>query len=419
MIKKIWTWLKLDFLNDLDSLHKIWIIARHDLILWKRTPFAIACALIPPLTMTMMLVALSLAVIQQPMALVVKSKGENTDKMQKIIQSDTDAYVNYDFTERLKTLDEETAYHYLNSQLVAGVITIPENFEENVKKGKANVVLTLNNVDIDFSDDIRRSVDRSVAHFDAPILSPDDLAELEGESEEESNAVPEEEEEDEFLYQANPYRVVINEHDLRETDVEWMNYQIIPALVLLILNVGLIGTALLCAYDVEHKTAKCLLVATRQKSVLIIGRMLGGVIACIIALIPAMLLCMKIGFIKVPENHWIALIIIFLVTSICASALGIAIGSILRGTKKIAMASVVIATYMYFLGGGFTTIEFLPQWLRDLSAFIPMRYAIQGMRQALFYTTLDGVFRDIIVLSSTAVVCIILGSIAISRSWTD
>jgi ABC-2 type transport system permease protein len=83
------------------------------------------------------------------------------------------------------------------------------------------------------------------------------------------------------------------------------------------------------------------------------------------------------------------------------------------------MTSSVIATYLFFLGGGFTTIAFLPRWLRTISAFVPTRYSIDGMRQALFYTTLDGVPRDLLVLCLTAVVALAVGSLSVRRSWVN
>jgi hypothetical protein len=172
--------------------------------MWRRTPLAVASALIPPIGMALILVALSLAVVQQPVALVVLGNGQYSQKMQEIIQSDTDAYVNYDFSPDLKPTDEQTAKNLLDSQQIVAIITIPSDFDEKVENRTAKVDLLLNNVDIDFADDIRRSVDRSVAHFDAPILSSNDA----GQSFD--------------LSQQNPYRIMIDEHDLRETNVEWL-----------------------------------------------------------------------------------------------------------------------------------------------------------------------------------------------------
>ena len=385
-------------------IRDIWIIAKHDLLMWLRNPIAIVTALIPPIGMALILIALSLAVGQQPVALVNLGTGENSQKMQEIIQSDTDAYVNYDFSTDLLPMDEHTAKKLLDSQQIVGIITIPADFDERVKNGTAKVDLLLNNVDIDFADDIRRSVDRSVAHFDAPVLSQNDAEEAEQEYD---------------LLQQNPYRIMIDEHDLRKTNVEWLNYQVLPVLVLLVLSVGLIGTSLLCAQDIERKTARYILVSPQRPWTLIAGRLLGGLIASMVALVPAVIFCVVKGVISPPPDHWLALTVTFLATALCASGLGTIIGTTLRGSRTIAIASSVVAIYMFFLGGGFTTIAFLPEWTQTLSKFIPMRYSIDAMRQALFYSTLDGVSKDLLILSITALFAIILGSYTVRRSWNS
>ncbi len=385
-------------------IKNIWTIAKMDLMMWSRMPLAIGSALIPPIGMTMILVMLSLAVLQQPVALVVESQGKHAQRMQKIIQSDTDAYVNYDFSEFLKPTDAKTAKRWLDNLQVAAIITVPADFDQKVEEGSATVNLLLNNVDIDFADDIRRSVDRSVAHFDAPILSPNDAEEAGVEFDPEK---------------PNPYLITIDEIDLRETNVEWLHYQVIPVLVLLVLNVGLMGTALLCAQDIERKTAKYLAMAPQASWTLVAGRLLAGVIASLIFLLPAAFLAMYLANISPPPGHWPALIAVFVATAFCASGLGAIIGTVIRGSRTIAMAASVISTYMFFLGGGFSTIAFLPEWLQTLSSFIPIRYAIDGMRQALFYSNLNGIGKDLTVLSLTAVASVIAGSIMVRRSWSN
>jgi hypothetical protein len=127
-------------------------------------PLTIASALIPPLGMAILLVVLSLSVTQEPVSLVVQSQGRQVDKMVQIVESDTDAYF-------LHVTDARNAARLLKNQEVAAVITIPPGFEQRVAGGQATVDLTLNNVNIDVADDIRRSVERSVAKFDAPQLS--------------------------------------------------------------------------------------------------------------------------------------------------------------------------------------------------------------------------------------------------------
>jgi ABC-2 type transport system permease protein len=383
-------------------------LARMDLLLWRRSPLTILSALIPPVAMTAMLVILSLTVLQQPVALVVNSHGPHTERMQKIIQADDDAYI-------LTLADEATAQQLLRSQLIAAVITIPEDFERNVPLYKGKVNYTLNNMNIDFSDDIRRSIDRSVAQFDAPELGNEGLH---GDEAEEHEAIVEQRIAA-GSQQKDTYLIKVKEFDLRETNVEWLHYQVLPALILLILNVGLMGTALLCSQDVERRTARYLLITPLSSITLVLGRFLGGFLASVIVLLPAIAICIATNLINPPLQHWPALIGIFVLTAICAAGIGACIGTLIRGVRTVAMTGSMVATYLFILGGGFTTIEFLPQWLRTMSSYDPVRYSIDGMRQALFYGTLDGVGKDLLILSITALVAIVIGTLSIQRTFRE
>jgi len=383
-------------------MRAIWSLAMLDLLHWRRTPFAIASAVIPPLAMALMLVVLSATVTEQPVALVVQSHGPNADHIRKLLETDTDAYM-------LTTTDDETAKRMLHDQQVAAIITIPPGFDASAAQQKAKLMLTLNNVDIDFADDIRRSVERSAAMYDAPQYGGEGDDD-EGGKDAEPEAVSE-------AGAKNPYLIEIVGHDLRKTDVDFLHYQLLPALVLLVLNVGLMGTALFSARDAESGVARVVAASPMSPYAVITARLLGGFLASMAVLIPALTCCIAAGVVEPPLNHWPALAALFGATALCASGLGALLGSLLRGSRNVAMASSIVATYLFFLGGGFTTIAFLPQWLRNLSAFNPIRYAIDGMRQASFYPDLTGFPTDIVVLCGTAACSILLGSIAIRKSW--
>src|SRR5256886_7084294 len=132
-------------------------------------------------------------------------------------------------------------------------------------RADAAVDLYLNNVDIDLADDLRRSVTRSVAEFDAPQLGL--LGELHGPSS--------------GVLLPNPYRVAVAEHDLRDTNVSFLQYQVIPIVVLIVISVGVLGTALLTARDFEHARAKMLLLSPAGGWPLVVGRLLVGTLITI------------------------------------------------------------------------------------------------------------------------------------------
>ena len=387
-----------------ESWEKVWTLACLDLRLWSRRPLLLLSTLLPPLGMALVLVALSLTVTQEPVALVVQSHGPNTRRMQQIVQADTDAY-------SLTVTDAAHARQMLAGQEIAAVITIPPGFEQEVPAHHAALNLQLNNIDIDFADDIRRSVDRSVGQFDSLPLNLD----YDEDPKHPDNDAPPQLVLPPGAVSINPYHITVAEHDLRKTRVDFLHYQVLPVLILLILNVGLMGTALLCAGDAERGTARLLRCAPLPAWVVPAGRLLGGVLACTIALVPAVLICAGTGIMSPPLGHWPAVAALFLCTAAGASGLGAALGVLLRGSGNIALAASVLATYLFFLGGGFTTIAFLPDWLRTMSAFDPMRYAIDGLRQALFYSDLTGFGLDLAALLGTAVLSVAAGTFVMQR----
>ena len=74
-------------------------------------------------------------------------------------------------------------------------------------------------------------------------------------------------------------------------------------------------------------------------------------------------------------------------------------------------------TNLFFLGGGFTTVAFLPNWIQTVSQFVPTSYAINGLRQALFYPSLIGFERDLSVLAGCAIVSVVLAALMLTRAW--
>jgi len=374
----------------------MWSLAQLDLLLWRRMPWAIASALIPPLGMAIMLVVLSLTVTQEPVALVIQSQGAYTNQMAAMLEADTDSYA-------LSVMNAQQAIQALHDQYIAAIITIPPGFDQQVITHTARLQLTLNNIDIDFSDDIRRSMQRSIGQFDASELGSHVTYAPSATSGSDSS---------------NPYLISIDEHDLRQTNVDFLRYQVLPVFILLILHVGLMGTALLCAQDRERGTARYLILAPVSDWVFVAGRLLGGFCASFIAVITVGIPCLILGIVVPPANHWIALTALFIATALSASGMGAILGTFLRGTRNIALTASLLATYCFFLGGGFTTIAFLPQWIQTISLFNPFRYAIDGMRQALFYPDLTGFPTDITVLIGTTVITVFWGSLVVRWSWT-
>jgi ABC-2 type transport system permease protein len=371
----------------------IWTVARLDLAVWRRSPWAIAAALIPALGMLILVKVLTIAVTAQPVALVVEDRSAQARIVADFITADTESYI-------LMKTTKERARHLLDQQRVVAVIDIPKGFGADVARGRAVLHYTLNNVDIDVADDIRRSIDRSVAQFDAPQLG----SSVEGRGGALGLTVP------------NPYRVDIAETDLRKTDVPFDTYQVLPILLLLLITVGVLGGAMLGSRDHERRTMAFLRLTPLPRSSFVVGRLLGTLLATSAIVVPVVAYLTWKGTIDPPSGHWPPFLGVLAGTAILASTLGVLLGLVLRRATTVTLAGVIVATYLFFLGGGFTTIAFLPGWLRTISRGVPTRYAIDGMRQTLFYPDLKGVTTDLVALGVFALAAAACSVVALGRT---
>ena len=81
----------------------------------------------------------------------------------------------------------------------------------------------------------------------------------------------------------------------RANTVDYIHYAVIPCRVLLILCVGVMDTALLCARDIERGTPRHLALAPVPPLVLVVGRLLGGVLVSLVVIVPTLALATLTG----------------------------------------------------------------------------------------------------------------------------
>jgi ABC-2 type transport system permease protein len=272
-------------------VRSVFTIVRLDLAVWRRSPWAILAAIIPPLGMFVLVKVLTLSVTIQPVALVVQDPGPEAQTLAGFIEEDTESYQLFETT-------LPKAQNLLDRQRVAAVFVIPKGFDQAVARGRARIYFTLNNTDLDFSDDIRRSIDRSVAQFDAPQLGTS----LEGKVGHGGLVVP------------NPYRVDLAENDLRKTDVPFETYQVLPVLLLLALSAGVLGGALLGSRDHERGTIVLLRASPVGRWSFVAGRLLGTLLASATILVPVVAYLTWKGVIDPPKGHWPAFLAVLLAT---------------------------------------------------------------------------------------------------------
>jgi ABC-2 type transport system permease protein len=373
-------------------MRAVWSIARSDVVRWRRSPILVAATLVPALGMALMVVALTYAVGRQPVALVVEGHGPTADHIIEIIRESDGFFL----VERTAAEAQDD----LEAQRVAAVITIPADFERRVASRDAVVDVRINNVDLDFSDDVRRSVNEAVVEIDAPSLATLGENDLPPGT---ASGLP------------NPYRVDVAETDVRSPDVSFLAYQIVPALALLSLTAGTLVTALAIAGERESGALRAVALAPVRRGALVVGRLLGGTLAAGGLLLAVVAGCALLGLLHPPSGRWPILAGLLVVTAIGSVGLGVLVGLVTRRVTTTAMLGVNVATASFLLGGGFTTIAFLPDVIQGAARLFPTYYAVEGVREVLFYEQMPTLGRNVAVLAATAVLSVLCGSMALSR----
>jgi ABC-2 type transport system permease protein len=104
----------------------------------------------------------------------------------------------------------------------------------------------------------------------------------------------------------------------------------------------------------------------------------------------------------VGHTSWIGLVLVFLATGAAIAPLGILAGAAVLVMKRGQLISSTIMYVLTLLGGMVFPVSVLPARLEALSALIPLRYAFDGARQALFVGS--GWEGDVLVLIVSAVI---------------
>src|SRR5579859_3333757 len=191
-------------------VHSVWTIFRKDLAVWLRNPLSILASIVPILSILLIGALGAAAVGRSPVALVRLDAGPKGSQMQQIFHK-ADIF-------RITDATPQQAQELLYTLQVAAVITIPANFTQRVEANDPSPVdVTVNNLNLDFTNDIRRAVPDAITQF----------------------------------YQAqgstSPIKVTMQEHDLRSRDVQLFQYMFLPTIVLLLMSNGLVTSGIATA----------------------------------------------------------------------------------------------------------------------------------------------------------------------------
>jgi ABC-2 type transport system permease protein len=362
------------------SLRSIWIICRHTMNVWLRNRSLIVASLLPPIAFLIAGYFAAAAVSHSPVALVTLDHGTQGQLMAKIFHQ----------SELFRIVDAspQQAQMLLKEIKVSAIITIPSNFTQRVSSNQTTVInFEINNLNLDFTNDIRRSVPTAITQFYQTKGS------------------------------ASPIKVTMKEQDLRHRDIELFQYEVVPILLLMILITGLVNTTVSTAREYESRTVKEILLAPVSDRDIALGKILAGFLIGFCSGMLEIAICLMLNWLTLPPwEYWPIALLIISLTALMAASAGLAVGVWVKKIQAAHALSTNTALPLFFLAGGVGVMAFEPQWLQNIAAFVPLTYANHALQMAVFYNSTNQLGRDLAVLGSVTLVAIVISVCVVKKS---
>ncbi len=123
-----------------------------------------------------------------------------------------------------------------------------------------------------------------------------------------------------------------------------------------------------------------MLIAPMSAAEMVWGYILGSVTRAV--LIANIIMLLGLIFVHTLPQNWALYFFVMILVSVLFSALGIIFGLMAEKFDHLAVLTTFAITPLVFVGGVFTSVQFLPPAVRSLSLFNPMFYTIDAFRYA-------------------------------------
>jgi ABC-2 type transport system permease protein len=355
-----------------------WVIMLKDLQVWLRQPVTLIATIAPAVILILVEILGAQAVGRSPVALVVQDSGPQGLQIAQAIR-DADVF-------RLQEVDAAQAQVLLKNLDVVAVVSIPAGFSQHVVAHQsATVDVTVNNLNLDFTNDIRRAVPDAITRYYAA----------------EGNQ--------------SPVKISMDEHNLRARDIQLFQYSVLPIVILLLIISGLITGGNAAAREWESATVKELLLSPAPGGAIIAGKVLAGFLTSFGLGMLVLLAAFGLGWIYPQGIYWLNATLVVGLVALFGASLGVAIGAALRRIMPVIAVSINLSFYLFFLAGGMGVLAFEPEWLQNIAAFVPLTYGTHALQMALFYNSADLLGRDVLVLGLSSLAALALGTVMVRR----
>jgi ABC-type multidrug transport system permease subunit len=310
---------------------------------FRRNPMTALLVLLLPVNLLLLLSLFALTGYEAPTGLVV---GESTPLARSYVEALKDTHNSFE----LRPMSFERAQRQLKAARLVAVIEIPPGFDAAVRAGNTVPVnLTLDNVNLDMAEDVRRAIPAAAVIFA------------------ERNNLPE-------------VRITADLQNLLERDTGYVEYLGVSAVALAACIAGAVLGGTVTAREWELGTARLAQLTPGGAGAVLAGRLAAATAVGIVASsVTALVVWFGYG---VRPQHPVLVWSTLVCTVFACTALGGLIGARLRRVLPVAPLLVGTLLPFYLDSGALEPQRFDGEWLFALAHLAPTYYAVGAMEYA-------------------------------------
>jgi ABC-2 type transport system permease protein len=356
----------------------IWAMALKDIKSTLTERAFMLTSIIIPINFLLLFLLFALTGGQAPTAVVLKDNGPYAQQLLSAMEH------SHSFIIQQTTASD--AQNLMQKGQIVAIVTVPANFDAALKQGsRVELPVVVNNLDVDFTNDIRRAVPLAITSFYADAF---------------------------------PNQVVVRAHeiDIYSQDTGYVQYLVVSLMVVSVMLGGLLQAGSNAAREYEKGTIKELMLAPASPWAIQVGKILGALI--LNSLSVAVVIIVIVFLIGVWPMHWgelLGFVLLLMLTFVAAGAL---IGTLIRRRQAVIPLSIGLSVPVFFISGAFGPAIWGDPITAAVAQLQPVYYGIAVFQHAFhnFTTTSTGAGVDGFILIGFAAIMLAVSAIALGSS---
>ncbi len=269
---------------------------------------------------------------------------------------------------------------------IVAIVTLPPDFDSRIQQNRpVQVAVEINNLNTDFTNDIRRAIPLSITSFYAQTFP-------------------------------NRVGVTMHETDFYPHDTDYIPYLSVSILVVALMIGGLIQSGTASAKEWEKQTIKELLTSPASRWAIMTGKMLGSFLVGLGSTL--IVLAVLIFLVGVRPVNWLEVIGFTFLSLLIFNTLGTLLGTLIRQRIPVVVLTMAISIPLFFLSGAFGPISFTTPLLQVIAKLSPVYYLIVVFQHAFHNFNLNtySLMGNALILAGWAVGVSLLVTVSLQRS---